>query len=261
MSIWNADGSGEPLVLKGHEAGVTSVAFSSDGNRVVTGSEDKTARIWKANAYGEALVLRGHKDKVTSVAFSPDAKPSSPVAGTRPRASGMQTAPVNRLYLEVPRYGVTSVAFSPDGKRVITGGADTTARIWIVDHDLRLKRYGTRPASACPNAAARNSLENLPPMPSRVIRAVELRSPDAVAGPVLAVDVGDRGAGSWPPVRELSAPIDPGRRTNAVQTLFIKHDLDIGMIQGLELVKQIQSGLAEAFNFLKLNRDPTSSDT
>lgn len=44
--IWNADGSGSPVVLNGDESEVTSVAFSPDGKTVVTGSRDKTARIW-----------------------------------------------------------------------------------------------------------------------------------------------------------------------------------------------------------------------
>ncbi len=28
---------------------------------------------------------------------------------------------------------VTSVAFSPDGKRIVTGSADQTARVWDVE--------------------------------------------------------------------------------------------------------------------------------
>ncbi|MBQ5891984.1 MAG: hypothetical protein IIW76_05385 [Bacteroidales bacterium] len=32
--------------LKGHSYGVLSVAFSPDGTRIVSGSEDKTIKIW-----------------------------------------------------------------------------------------------------------------------------------------------------------------------------------------------------------------------
>ena len=38
----------ELLTLKGHEQYVYSVAFSPDGKRVVTGSNDNTAKIWDA---------------------------------------------------------------------------------------------------------------------------------------------------------------------------------------------------------------------
>ena len=34
--------------LRGHSGAVHSVAFSPDGTRVVSGSEDETAKIWDA---------------------------------------------------------------------------------------------------------------------------------------------------------------------------------------------------------------------
>lgn len=43
----NADGAGAPIELRGHTGPITSVAFSPDGKKVVTGSRDKTARIWR----------------------------------------------------------------------------------------------------------------------------------------------------------------------------------------------------------------------
>ena len=70
--MWRADGSGEPVVLRGHEDAVTSAGFSPDGTRVVTGSWDRTARVWRADGSGEPLVLRGHEGAVTSAGFSPD---------------------------------------------------------------------------------------------------------------------------------------------------------------------------------------------
>lgn len=33
-------------MLQGHTYGVYSVAFSSDGKHLATGSDDKTARVW-----------------------------------------------------------------------------------------------------------------------------------------------------------------------------------------------------------------------
>ena len=50
-----------------------SVAFSPDGKRIVSGSDDKTVRLWDADT-GQPIgqPLTGHTDAVYSVAFSPD---------------------------------------------------------------------------------------------------------------------------------------------------------------------------------------------
>ena len=49
-----------------------SAAFSPDGSRIVTTSEDKTARVWDAATGSEIAILRGHAGPVRSAAFSPD---------------------------------------------------------------------------------------------------------------------------------------------------------------------------------------------
>ena len=55
-----------------HQAAVESAAFSPDGTRVVTASEDNTARVWDA-ATGKPLTRSlEHQDWVWSAAFSPD---------------------------------------------------------------------------------------------------------------------------------------------------------------------------------------------
>jgi len=65
----------EKYDLIGHRGGVYSVAFSPDGKRVVTGSDDHTARVWDlSGATPAAIVLEGHRGRVRSVAITPDGK-------------------------------------------------------------------------------------------------------------------------------------------------------------------------------------------
>ena len=50
------------------------MAFSPDGRRIVSGSDDKTVKVWDAATGQETLTLKGHTGEVHSVAFSPDGR-------------------------------------------------------------------------------------------------------------------------------------------------------------------------------------------
>ena len=54
--------SPELMELRGHSDQVYAVAYSPDGSRLASGSDDKTVRVWEA-ATGEAVqTLQGHSD-------------------------------------------------------------------------------------------------------------------------------------------------------------------------------------------------------
>jgi WD40 repeat protein len=122
----------EKYDLIGHKGSIASVAFSPDGRRVVTGSEDKTARVWDLSGPTPvATILEGHSERVTSVAFSPDGR--RVVTGSEDNTARVWDlsgpTPVATI-LEGHSKPVTSVAFSPDGRRVVTGSEDNMARVW-----------------------------------------------------------------------------------------------------------------------------------
>jgi len=131
--IWNTDGTGEPLVLRGHEARLKSAVFSPDGGRVLTASEDKTARIWSADGTGEPLVLRGHDDRLYSAAFSSDGKRVVSASNDRTVRIWNADGTGEPLVLRGHEDRVYSAAFSPDGRRVVSGSNDKTVRIWSAD--------------------------------------------------------------------------------------------------------------------------------
>src|SRR5262249_35025557 len=69
---WNRQFQRGHITLKGHTGVVLSVAFSPDGKRLVSGSEDQTVKVWDAHTGQQPLTLKGHTSWVNSVAFSPD---------------------------------------------------------------------------------------------------------------------------------------------------------------------------------------------
>src|SRR5947209_16743904 len=123
-------GSAARKTLRGHSGPIRSVAFSPDGKRLATTSDDGTAKIWEAGSGQELLTLRGHSGSIRSVAFSPDGKRLA-TAGNDGTAKIWEAGSGQELQTLGGHSGpVRSVAFSPDGKRLATGSDDGTAKIW-----------------------------------------------------------------------------------------------------------------------------------
>jgi WD40 repeat protein len=118
------------LTLRGHTSGVSSVAYSPDGKRIVTGSWDGTAKMWDAVTGRDLLTLKGQTSGVVSVAFCLDG--TRIVTGGADGTVKVWNAATGQLTLTLEAHAtwVLAVAFSPDGKQIVTGGDDDTAQLW-----------------------------------------------------------------------------------------------------------------------------------
>jgi WD40 repeat protein len=117
----------------GHAHGVTFLALSPDGKRMVSSSQfDDFSRVWDVSTGKVLLELKGHT-KVAGVAWSKDGK-------------HILTAGFDRkLILWDARTGkqittmtgspslIYAVAFTPDGKKAVIGAGERTARVWDLE--------------------------------------------------------------------------------------------------------------------------------
>ena len=131
MKLWNVKTGEETATLRGHTAGVLSMAFSPDGTMLASGSEGGTVKLWNVKTDEETATLRGHESWTGySVAFSPDG--TTLASGSWDNAvklwnvkTGEETATLD---------GVRSVAFSPDGTMLASGAwGDRTVKLWNVE--------------------------------------------------------------------------------------------------------------------------------
>ncbi len=116
--------------LEGHSGQVFSAAFSPDGQRIVTASDDKTARLWNA-ATGEIIAkLEGHSARVNSAAFSPDGQRAATASDDHTARIWNPTSGHLIAKLVGHSAQVWSAEFSPDGQRIVTASNDGTGRVW-----------------------------------------------------------------------------------------------------------------------------------
>ncbi len=129
VRVWDAESGAELRCLRGHKDWVSSVAFSADGGRVVSGALDGTVRVWDAVTGAEVRCLRGHEGTVSGVAFSPDGRrlASGSWDGTVRVWDAAGGAELRHLR---GHEGVSSVVFSPDGRRLAGGSPNGAVRVW-----------------------------------------------------------------------------------------------------------------------------------
>jgi len=113
-----------------HTGAVRGVAFSPDGQRVLTGSWDNTAKLWDTRSGKPLTPPLLHQNFVNLVAFSPDGR--TVLTGSDDNTARLWDARSGRPLSPTFRHHapVEAVAFSPDGGTVLTGSKDNTARLW-----------------------------------------------------------------------------------------------------------------------------------
>ena len=124
---------GRALFALQHPGEITSLAFSNDGRRIVTGGRDRLARIW--NGFNGKLIheLAGHQGQVLDVAIGPGGTGVATVStdGTG-RIWDVATGELRASLFGHTNF-VRGVAFSPDGESVVTASRDGTARTWALN--------------------------------------------------------------------------------------------------------------------------------
>ena len=130
------------MAFRGHEAGLVSVAtgqplgprmrhrggllyatFNRDGSRIVTASEDQTAKVWSPDAPEPLLHTLPHRARVTRAEFSPDGRMILTMSSDG-AVKLWDTASGHLIADPIQHAGISFACFSPDGRRVAVSAKD-----------------------------------------------------------------------------------------------------------------------------------------
>jgi WD40 repeat protein len=154
-------------VLRGHADPVSALAFTADGQRLVTASYDKTVRVWGVrdaallavfqghdeavlsvgaaggtlvsgaadgtmrlwtpDAGGAAVTLRGDEDFLSAIAFDPKGETLAAASAGHGEIRLWDARTGEPLRYVEEEGGLSSLAFSPDGTKLLVGGDEDAA--------------------------------------------------------------------------------------------------------------------------------------
>ena len=114
-----------------HTLPVYAVAWSPNGQRIGSGSEDKTVQLWNPDGTNVSTYL-GHSASVNVVAWSPNSQlvASASADHTAQVWPAFDTSSSNVVTYHGHTNNVRTLAWSYDGTRIATGGDDGIAQIW-----------------------------------------------------------------------------------------------------------------------------------
>jgi WD40 repeat protein len=117
-------------ILKAHEHGVRTLAFSPDGKTLATGSNDTIALLWDVTEGRVKASLPDQGGSVLALAFSSDGQILA--AGGADGKLRLWDAASGQLEAVLSGHTdrITTLAFSPDGQMLATGSFDGTVRLW-----------------------------------------------------------------------------------------------------------------------------------
>jgi len=120
------------MSLTDHNRTVRRIEFSPRGDRMASGSCDKTVRLWDVKT-GACLNLLNNADEVNCVAYSPQGDRVASASDDK-FVHIWDSATGEYLQSLFGHSGhVYCVAYAPDGSMIASGGEDLTVRLWNTD--------------------------------------------------------------------------------------------------------------------------------
>ena len=132
VHVWEItpEGQKEIATFEEHQAAVMCLAFDLQGDRIVSGSEDKTLKLWETQTGKEVATLKGHTKGVSSCEFDPTGRRI--VSGSGDNTLKLWEVQTGKELATLTGHSgsVYSCAFDATGGRIVSGSEDNTLKLW-----------------------------------------------------------------------------------------------------------------------------------
>ncbi len=140
IRVWTVEGE-YINSLHGHATAVWSIDFNPAGDRIITGSFDRTFRLWDFINLMELSKFDGHSKSVLSVAFHPSENLIA--SGSLDETIRLWDVTSRRVIHTFKGHSgnIYSLDFSPDGKFLISASRDLTIKLWDVEEKKLVRTF------------------------------------------------------------------------------------------------------------------------
>jgi WD40 repeat protein/tRNA A-37 threonylcarbamoyl transferase component Bud32 len=135
IDVWDVATGRAVKALRGHEGGISGLAFSPDGTRLASASRDYTVKLWDVPSGRELLTFRGHGGSVNSIAFSADGRRLTSASSDHTLKLWEVATGREVLTVRGPRESIYGVAYAPDGQHIASLSGlshDPEIKVWAI---------------------------------------------------------------------------------------------------------------------------------